>query len=358
MSDKLYVSTRKGLFELDRKRSGWKIAGVHFLGDPISAVLRIDGHTLAAPDLGHFGPKLWRQDRKGKWAEMAMPTFPEKPKGRKDDPHPWTLGRIWNFTPGGRKGRLYAGTMPGALFRSDDLGQTWSLNDGLWLHPDRVKWFGVAGGEMPGISTVIVDPKNPKHVVVGVSTGGVWATKDEGRTWAVINKGMTNEYMPPDQQGEPMVQDIHQLAHCPASSVIWCQHHSGIFRSEDFGENWVMLDKAKPSGFGFAVAAHPTDPKTAWFVPAEKDQRRIPVGAKIVVSRTRDGGKSFQVLSKGLPGKNAYDLVYRHGLAVDETGERLAFGSTSGGMWISEDAGDSWAALDARLPPVAAVRFA
>ena len=139
---------------------------------------------------------------------------------------------------------------------------------------------------------------------------------------------------------------------------MWCQHHSGIYRSEDAGHTWTEVTAAKPSAFGFAVAAHPRDPKTAWFIPAIKDEKRYPVDAKIVVSRTRDGGKSFEVLHKGLPQRHAYDLVYRHALSVDETGERLAFGSTSGGLWISEDGGESWAAPDARLPPVAAVRFA
>ena len=43
---------------------------------------------------------------------------------------------------------------------------------------------------------------------------------------------------------------------------------------------------------------------------------------------------------------------------VDETGELLAFGSTSGGLWISENGGDSWTMPEARLPPIAAVRFA
>ena len=67
MSDLLQVATRKGLFEIARKTGGWDIVASHFLGDPISAVLTIDGMTLAAPDLGHFGPKLWRRDTKGTW---------------------------------------------------------------------------------------------------------------------------------------------------------------------------------------------------------------------------------------------------------------------------------------------------
>ena len=99
-------------------------------------------------------------------------------------------------------------------------------------------------------------------------------------------------------------------------------------------------------------------PDTAWFIPAIKDERRVPVDGKVVVARTRDGGRSFEVLTQGLPQYHAYDLVWRHGLAVDESGERLAFGSTSGGLWISEDGGDSWTMPEARMPPVAAVRFA
>jgi hypothetical protein len=77
-----------------------------------------------------------------------------------------------------------------------------------------------------------------------------------------------------------------------------------------------------------------------------------------VVARTRDGGKSFDVLRNGLPQHHAYDLVWRHALAVDESGDRLAFGSTNGGLWISENGGDSWAAPEARLPPISVVRFA
>jgi hypothetical protein len=67
---------------------------------------------------------------------------------------------------------------------------------------------------------------------------------------------------------------------------------------------------------------------------------------------------SFDVIGEGLPRAHAYDLVYRHGLEVDESGERLAMGSTTGGLWFSDNAGDSWTQSEARLPPIYAVRFA
>ncbi len=58
------------------------------------------GSVWAALDLGHFGAKLWRRDRDGAWREMAVPVFPPKPEDAGDDPHPWSLGKIWVFEAG------------------------------------------------------------------------------------------------------------------------------------------------------------------------------------------------------------------------------------------------------------------
>ena len=360
MADRLLVGTRKGLFEIARGRGVWDVAGAHFLGEPVTAVLGpAEGTLYAALDLGHFGAKLWRRDFTGAWDELAAPAFPPKPEDAEDDPHPWSLGKIWALEPGGVPGRIWAGTMPGGLFRSDDGGASWSLNEALWRMPERKQWQGVAGGEQPGINAVLIDPRNPADIRIGVSIAGVWASTDAGASWRIINRGMYNEYMPPEQREDPIMQDVHMLARCAAHpEIVWCQHHNAVFRSADAGATWRELTAILPSKFGFAVAAHPRDPDTAWFVPAVKDEKRIPVDGQVVVARTRDGGESFEVLRNGLPQRNAYDLVYRHALAVDASGERLAFGSTTGGLWTSEDGGDSWAILDARLPPIAAVRFA
>jgi photosystem II stability/assembly factor-like uncharacterized protein len=146
---------------------------------------------------------------------------------------------------------------------------------------------------------------------------------------------------------------------CPAHPEhFWVQHHNGIFRSTDGSKSWKEIQNVKPSAFGFAVAVHPSDPETAWFVPAVKDEKRIPVGGRLVVTRTRDGGETFDVLSHGLPQNHAYDLVFRHALDVNETGRRLIFGSTTGAVWVTEDAGDHWQLISAHLPPVHCVRFA
>lgn len=147
------------------------------------------------------------------------------------------------------------------------------------------------------------------------------------------------------------------MVHCPASpDALWVQHHGGVFMSTDGGQQWQEL-RPPVSNFGFAVAVHPAKPEVAWFAPAHSDQRREPVDGKVVVNRTRDGGKSFDTIADGLPDQ-AYDLVYRHGLAVDDSGERLVMGSTTGGLWFSHNGGDSWSMSPARLPPIYAVSFA
>jgi hypothetical protein len=247
--------------------------------------------------------------------------------------------------------------MPGGLFMSRDHGKSWELNRPLWNDPRREEWMG-GGAEFPGIHSICVDPRDSRHVTLGISCGGAWLTRDGGKTWQPGGKGMRAEFMPPERQYDVNIQDAHMLVQCPASpDAMWVQHHNGIFKSIDAAASWTEIKNVKPSVFGFAVAVHPADPKTAWFVPAVKDEKRIPVNGRVVVTRTTDGGKSFKILSKGLPQKTAYDLVFRHALDIDETGERLAFGSTTGSLWVSEDGGKSWKTVSNNLPPVYAVRF-
>ncbi len=364
MSERLLVGTRKGLFILKRAGGRWTLAAPQFLGEPVSAVLHDprDGALYAALNLGHFGSKLHRsKDGGASWQEVAVPAYPPQPESAKDDKTPWKLELLWTLEAAGsdQPGVLWAGTIPGGLFRSDDSGETWKLNEPLWTMPQRQEWFG-GGYDHPGLHSVCIDPRDSRRVSIAVSTAGVWQTRDGGATWKLNAKGMRAEYMPPDQAMDELHQDVHRMVQCPSRpEVFWAQHHNGIFRSTDGCESWHEIStNAKPSAFGFAAAVHPKDPDTAWFVPAVKDQCRVPVDAKLVVSRTRDGGKTFEVLRKGLPQEHAYDLVYRHGLALDDTGARLAIGSTTGGLWISEDQGDSWSSVSTQLPPIAAVRFA
>lgn len=189
MSNRLLVGTRKGLFRIERDKSGhWDIAQTWFLGDPVSMLLvePESSRLHVALDLGHFGIKMQRSDDGGKsWAETLVPTFPDKPDGVEDkNPMrgteiPWSTQLIWALEAGGRPGELWCGVIPGGLFHSLDSGESWVLIRSLWDDPRRKKWMG-DGYDFAVIHSILVDPRDPTHVTVGVSVGGIWTTRDTG----------------------------------------------------------------------------------------------------------------------------------------------------------------------------------
>jgi hypothetical protein len=362
MQQTLWVGTRKGLFAARPAEGGWRLGRPHFPGEPVTqfAVDPRDGTAYAALRLGHFGVKLWKSgDGGAAWQEIAAPAFPPKPTEGpwQDDPTPWSVDMVWGLEAA-PDGRLWAGCLPAGLFTSGDGGASWQLVESLWDRPERREWFG-GGYDHAGIHSILVDPRDAAHVTVAVSCGGVWQTRDGGATWANTSAGMVADFMPPERREDPNIQDVHRLDHCRAQpDVLWAQHHGGLYRSVDGGLRWQPIPDPRPSGFGFAVAAHPRDPRRAWFAPAQADAQRMPVDGALVVTETRDGGESFVSHGEGLPQRDAYHLIYRHALVAAADGETLAMGSTTGGLWISANAGASWHCLSRDLPPIAALRFA
>lgn len=358
------VGTRKGLFEIEGAGAEARITRAHFVGDnvPLSLVDRRDGSVYAVLDHGHFGVKLHRSDDGGgHWEEIATPAYPPKPEGFEDKDmwgreREWATKNIWALEAAlDAEGALWCGTMPGGLFRSDDRGDSWSIVESLWNEPSRTRWNG-GGADHTAIHSICVDPRDPRTVVVAVSSGGVWRTRDAGGSWHPCTKGMKAGYVPPEQAELPEFQDPHHVVQSPSDpDVFWCQHHMGIYRSTDDLATWHAIT-ADPSSFGFAVVVDPEHADTAWFVPAHSDQRRTQVDGRVVVTRTRDGGRTFEVLRHGLPQEHAYDLVYRHALAISDNGRGLVFGTTTGNLFASADRGDTWHAITHHLPPIYSVR--
>ena len=362
------IGTRKGLFTVVIDDGVATTSATGFLGAPATNAMRDprDGALYVSLDHGHFGVHLHRSDDGGAtWTEIAAPEYPAKPDGvvernpMSQKELVWATQLGWVIEPGhaDEPGVLWCGTIPGGLFRSDDRGDSWQLVRSLWSLPARQKWFG-GGFDDAGVHSICVDPRGPGRLVVGVSCGGAWRSDDGGATWDVAARGMRSNFVPDELAFDPDTQDPHRIVRCLASpDSLWTQHHCGIFRSNDNGTSWSEIDHAGPSAFGFAVVVHPHDPDIAWFVPAISDEVRVPVDGRFVVTRTRDGGATFDVLTAGLPQGQAYDLVHRHGLDIDATGDQLLMGSTTGSLWWSGNGGDTWTLVSANLPPIHSVRF-
>jgi len=201
---KLYVGTRKGLFVVGARGIGKP----HFLGDPVSMVLPDrDGTLYAALNLGHFGVKLRRSDDGGKsWQEVSAPEYPPQPADSADKT-PWKLVQLWSLETDGQ--RLWAGTIPGGLFTSEDRGERWALVRSLWDEPTRPQWEGGFGGLC--LHTICPWPGDPRRLAVAVSAAGVWITDDGGATWRRGGRGLVPRYLPEEARADALMLCVHSM---------------------------------------------------------------------------------------------------------------------------------------------------
>jgi hypothetical protein len=377
MKTELLIGSRKGLFVAQgdvADASSFVIAQHHFPGEPVSQIFvsEVHGIWLVALRLGHFGVKVHAsRDRGTTWNEVAAPAFPKKPEDGPwaDDATNWTIDQVWSFALGVSDSgvpRMWAGAIPAGLFYSDDWGVSWKLLESLWYNERRKEWFG-GGYDAAGIHSICVDPRDARHITIAISCGGVWSTRDNGVTWSLLGNGMLAPFMPEGSQDNLNVQDPHSMSQCAGHpDVMWVQHHARSYRSIDSATNWTRMTQPYEGDFGFVIVADPTNQQRAWVVPAQADAQRYAPAGSMCVARTDDGGKSWSVLREGLPQQHAYDLVYRHAMALTDqrnsaaqsTQRTLAIASTTGGVWLSSDSGERWSALPARLPPVNVVTFA
>jgi photosystem II stability/assembly factor-like uncharacterized protein len=357
MDKNLLLGTRKGLLMLSKNGADWHVESEHFQGIPVSYAMRDprNGTLWACLEHGHWGGKLHRSKDMGKtWEEIPAPKYPENALPRPQDNAPATTTYIWLVQPGGNDepNKLYVGTEPGGLFVSNDGGDTFQLVETLWEQESRNNWFG-GGRDHPGLCSIIVDPRDSRHITVGISVGGVYETTDGGETWVGRNKGLYAHYLP-----NPYAEfghDPHFMLASPSNpDVLWQQNHCGVFRSTDKGQTWENLSQG-PVNFGFALALDPQDEKVAWVVPAQSDEFRIPIDRALMVCYTEDGGKTWKQLRNGLPQHNAYDITFRH--ALDIQGNTLAFGTTAGNVYVSDDRGESWRCVTQNLATVYSTRF-
>ncbi|MFI5008116.1 MAG: WD40/YVTN/BNR-like repeat-containing protein [Solirubrobacterales bacterium] len=355
----LLVGTMKGAFLLrSRSRSSsWEMGGPYFPGAAVYAMAYDDRgrrpRLWAAAESMHWGSVLHSSDNFGKtW------TNPEEANVRYPEDTGLALSQIWQICPGraDEPKVLYCGVAPAGLFETRDGGRTWSLVRGLFDHPHRPKWEPGGGGLT--LHTIVPHPTDRKRLLVAISTGGVYRTEDGGRSFQASNRGIGSAGLP-DKHPE-FGQCVHKVVrNASRPERFFLQNHGGLYRSDDGGQSWQDMANGVPSDFGFAMAAHPHDPDTVYIIPLESDRFRCVPEGKLRVYRTRDAGKSWRPLAKGLPQRQAYETVLRDGLATDTKDPAgVYFGTRSGNVFASRDEGASWKRIVEGLPPVVCVKAA
>ena len=355
----LLVGTAKGAFLCwsDSARREWRIDGPHFKGESVYAMTfdQRGGRRriLAGTRSFHWGSVIRLSDDLG-----ATWSAPERQNIRFPAETDLALTQVWQIRcgPPDEPDLLYAGVEPAALFESRDGGDSWTLIEGLHSHEHRAQWQPGGGGLC--LHTIVLDPANPKRILVAISTGGVYRSDDGGATWQARNKGVRADFLP-DKHPE-FGQCVHKVARAASGTGrLFLQNHWGLYRTDDWGDSWHDVANGVPSDFGVALDTHPHERDTAYIVPLESDGFRCVPEAKLRVYRTRDAGASWQPLTRGLPQEDAYETVLRDGLCTDALRPAgVYFGTRSGKLFGSADEGDSWREIADGLPSIACVKVA
>ncbi len=350
----VWIVTRKGAFAFSSSnRKTWTAEGPFLRGQEVNHVsqdARQPKRLYAAVNSAWFGPHIHASKDGGKTWNLS-----EKGLELKCIPGE-SIKRMWHIQAGhaDEPGVVYAGADPGALFKSHDWGTSWEEVPGLTNHPSRDKW-GPGGG---GMMVHSIQCLGKGRVVVGISVAGAFRTSDGGATWEPFNKGVLADFQP-DKYPEVGVCVHKLLAHPKNPEALYQQNHCGLYRAKATADRWTDISKGLPTRFGFGLAVPAAEPQSMFTVPIESPQYRCNPEGKFRVARTRDAGKTWRLLTKGLPQRNAHLLVLREAItsdALDPAG--VYIGTTSGQVFYTRDGGDNWQVLADSLPSVYSVSVA
>lgn len=348
----LLIGTKKGLFVFDGEPgTGYEQTARAFAGEPVEYAMRDrrNGRLLASVTNAFYGPKIWfTDDPADDWTQATGAVLP--------DGADTALERIWTIVAGEADGLIYAGGDPGVLFESRDGGATWDLNAALWEHPTRPSWTPGGGGLC--LHSIVPWPGDPQRLALGISAAGVWLTQDGGASWRRGNSGLVPRYVPEEARAGSTDLCVHNLQRARENPErIFMQFHGGVYRSDDAGQTWTDIAAGLPSDFSFPLAVDPADPDSAFVIPLTADTDRVTAEGSARVYETRDAGASWRARDEGLPQHDAYLTVLRHAFASAGEGSRLElyFGTTSGHLFGSGDAGSTWSVAAECLPTIHSV---
>lgn len=287
--------------------------------------------------------------------------------------------------------KIYVGTLPAAVYVSENGGRSFRELDGFRLLPDYHKWTFPPPPHTAHVRCISLDARVPDEIVAGIEEGGVARSRDRGTHWEDISGPASPTAYPqyndpagivPYQMGSHkdgrVYRDVHWVSrHAERLERLYASTGIGTYRTDNGGQSWSKLDYGMGRAYAIPIAMHPEVPDRIFLGAAEngpaswkgyrtvragpyntirfsRDRSEELGGARTQILRSDDGGATWHRLNGGLPAGHAHMTC---GFAVHpEVPDTICVGYTDGSVYLSNDAGGKWRQLDLSEPKLYGLR--
>ena len=304
-------------------------------------------------------------------------------------------GATWQWLPSGgidyrdiwtmavhpsRANEIYVGTLPAAIYVSENGGRSFRELSGFRKLPDYGKWTFPPGAHVAHARCITLDARVPNEIIVGIEEGGVARSRDRGETWEDISGPESHTAFPkvndpagvaPYEMGQHedgrVYRDVHWIVRHPARlETLFASTGIGTYKTDDAGKTWSKCEYGMGRAYAIPMLNHQSTPQRLFLGAAENGPASWPGyrtvragpyntvrfsrnlsdqtgGAKTQILRSDDGGKTWNRLNGGLPAGHSHMTCGFAGHPGDN--QTLCVGYTDGSIYSSSDGGDSWTQL-------------
>jgi hypothetical protein len=301
-------------------------------------------------------------------------------------------GASWQWLPSGgidhrdiwtmavhstRANEIYVGTLPAAVYVSQNGGRSFRELSAFRSLPDYSKWTFPPGPHVAHARCIVLDARVPDEILVGVEEGGIARTRDRGETWEDISGPASSTAFPkindpagivPYEMGQHeegrVYRDVHWVTRHPSRlETLFASTGIGTYQTNNGGGTWTKCEYGMGRAYAIPMLNHQAKPDRIFLGAAENGPASWPGhrtvragpyntvkfsrnlspqsgGAKTQILRSDDTGKTWNRLSDGLPAGHPHMTC---GFAAHPNDyETLCVGYTDGSVYATNNGGKSW----------------